>query len=329
MSTIPAPADFDGFPQGPKTYLWTSETMPDPQPHQIAATTEEKAAPGFDPARNRIAHIQWYQPPAEANRGDACMVIISGGGYDTCCDIPSFAHFVPQLLAAGLHCVNLTYRTPRAKGIPLYQTAWEDVQRGIRMIRSQAAEHGFSPDKIGVAGCSAGSHLCMLLALSSRTPAYAPVDALDEVPVRLAWSIPMCPAYVLADGLASPNGPHSHAPDVAIDPVFAFDDHSCPCCFMHGGNDPYSPYASIKAYRRLREMGLPAELHLEAYAPHGFINYTRLLPGPIILDFLRRIGILAPALPRSGHSTDDDLAATVEWQRQALRGIQTDLHLPA
>ena len=48
-----------------------------------------------------------------------------------------------------------------------------------------------------------------------------------------------------------------------------------------------------------------------------------------ILDFLRRLGFLAPALPRSGRTKNEDLAATVEWQRQYLRGIQTDFHLLA
>ncbi len=321
----PSPADFNGFPQGPKTYLWTPENMPDPQPHQIAATTEEVAAPGFDPDANRIATLQWFQPPAEANRTDVCLVVVSGGGYGCCCDIPSFAPVVQQVLAAGVNCVNFIYRTPRAQGIPLYQTAWEDAQRAIRMVRAQAPEHGVDPDKIGVAGCSAGSHLCMLLALSARTPAYKPVDALDNLPCHVAWAIPMCPAYVLTDGLLEPNAWGGRGPDIGIDPVFAFDDLSCPCCFLHGGNDQYSPYASIKSYRRLREMGVRTELHLEAGAPHGFANYTRLKPAPYILAFLQRLGLLPapPDLVFSDRTKDQDLAATVAWEKDP----QHDLHL--
>ena len=118
--------------------------MPDAQPEQIAATTEEANAEGFRPEENRTAYIQWFRPPEESVRTDACMIIISGGGYNNCCDMQAFAPFVGRLLAAGINCVNFIYRTPRPNGLPIYKTAWEDGQRAVRMVRSQAAEHGFS-----------------------------------------------------------------------------------------------------------------------------------------------------------------------------------------
>ena len=324
---------FTGLPEGPKTYLWTPEQMPAPADHQIAATTEEAAAPGFDRGANRIAHIQWFQPPAEANRTDACMVIISGGGYDTCCDIPAFVPFVQRLQAAGIVCVNFTYRTPRPKDRPPYWTAWKDGQRAIRMIRAAAKEHRFDPEKIGVVGCSAGSHLCMLLGLSSQTRAYEPVDALDETPCHVNWSIPMCPAYALTDGLATPNARGGHGADVVVDPVFAFDEKTCPVCFMHGGDDPYSPMASLKAYCRLRQMGLPAELHLEAYAVHGFMNYKRLDTAGIAINFLKRMGFIptpeGETIGRSRASASEDVAMACAWEVRQLAGAQSDLGLIA
>ena len=310
------------FPEGKKYYLWPEGKMPDAQPQQIAATTEEVASEGFKPEDNRVAYIQWFRPPAENVRTDACMIIISGGGYFSCCDMPSFAPFVGRLLEAGINCVNFIYRTPRPQNIPIYQTAWEDGQRAVRMVRTQAAEHGFSPVKIGVVGCSAGSHLCMLLALSSLTPAYKPIDKLDDVSCKVAWAIPMCPAYVLTDGLLEPNTQRGHGEDVVLDDVFAFDGNSCPCCFMHGGLDQYSPMGSVKAYRRLRQMGVPAELHLEANAVHGFANYNRLDTPQIAIDFLRRLGVI-PA-----HNTlEADMAAIAKWEQDRLAGKQGELDI--
>ncbi|MBP5640469.1 MAG: alpha/beta hydrolase [Victivallales bacterium] len=310
------------FPDGKKYYLWPESKMPDAQPQQIAATTEEAAAEDFKPENNRIAYIQWFRPPEKNIRTDACMIVISGGGYSNCCDMPAFAPFVGRLLAAGINCVNFIYRTPRPVGLPIYKTAWEDGQRAVRMVRSQAAEHGFSPDKIGVVGCSAGSHLCMLLALSSQTPAYKPIDTLDEVPCNVAWAIPMCPAYVLSDGFLAPNEKGGHGDDVVLDDVFAFDGNSCPCCFIHGGLDPYSPMGSVKAYRRLRQMGVQTELHLEAKALHGFGNYDRLDSPQIAIDFLKRIG----AIPLH-NSLEADLAAIAKWEKDRLAGCQGDLDL--
>ena len=314
--------EYEAFAQGKKYYLWPEGKMPDAQPHQIAATTEEAAAEGFKPEENRTAYIQWFQQPDANVRTDACMIIISGGGYNSCCDMPAFAPFVGRLLAAGINCVNFIYRTPRPTGIPIFKTAWEDGQRAVRMVRSQAAEHGFSPEKIGVVGCSAGSHLCMLLALSSQTQVYKPVDKLDDVSCQVAWAIPMCPAYVLTDGLLQPNTKGGHGDDVVLDKAFAFDSNSCPCCFMHGGKDEYSPMGSVKAYRRLRQMGIPAELHLEAKAVHGFANYERLDTPQIAIDFLKRIG----AIP-AHNSLEQDLAAIAKWEQDRLAGCQGELDI--
>ena len=314
--------EFAVFPEGKKTYIWPDGKMPDAQPQLIAAITEEVAAEGFRPEDYRIPYLQWFRPPEESVRTDVCMIIISGGGYNNCCDMHAFAPFVGRLLAAGINCVNFVYRTPRPEGLPIYKTAWEDGQRAVRLVRSQAAEHGFSPDKIGVVGCSAGSHLCMLLALSSQTVAYKPIDSLDDVPCNIAWAIPMCPAYVLSDGSTGTNDKKGHGDDVVIDDVFAFDGDSCPCCFMHGGLDPYSPMGSVKAYRCLRQMGIPAELHLEAKAPHGFAYYNRIDTPQVAIDFLRRIGVLPE------HNTlEADLAAIDKWEKDRLAGCQRDLDL--
>ena len=69
-----------GLPVGEKTYLWPEGKMPHAQGHQIAATVAETKAPGFDPARNRAPHLQWYPAPNPAKKTDVCMIILSGGG---------------------------------------------------------------------------------------------------------------------------------------------------------------------------------------------------------------------------------------------------------
>ena len=278
-----------GLPMEEKIPLWPAGKMPDAQDHQIAATTEEAKAAGFDRAANRMPHLQWFVAPKDAPKTDTCMIIISGGGYSCCCDGPAFAPLVQKMLDAGIHCVNLTYRTPRPKGIPIYQTAWEDGQRAVRLVRSMAAKRGFNPEKIGAMGCSAGSHLSVMLATSSQTPAYAPVDDLDKIPCHINWAIPMCPAYALTDGLEGKNTTEGNGPDVKLNPSFKFDAKTCPMCLFHGGVDPYSPIGSTQIYRQLRRMKIPAELHLDADRAHGPVKapaYER------ALEFMRQIGVL-------------------------------------
>ena len=278
-----------GLPMEEKIPLWPDGKIPDFQEHQIAATTEEAKTPGFVPAANRMPHLQWFVSPKEAPKTDTCMIIISGGGYNCCCDGPAFAPLVQKMLDAGIACVNLTYRTPRPKGIPIYQTAWEDGQRAVRLVRSMAAARGFNPEKIGVMGCSAGSHLSVMLAASSQTPAYAPIDDLDKTSCHINWAIPFCPAYALTDGLEGKNTTEGNGPDVKLNPSFKFDAKTCPMCFFHGGLDPYSPIGSTQIYRQLRRMKIPAELHLDADRKHGPVKADAFERA---LEFMRQIGVL-------------------------------------
>ena len=63
---------------GERVALWPEGKIPDFQPGQIAATTEEVKAPGFKAADHAMPYLAWYEAPAKKNGG--CMLLISGGG---------------------------------------------------------------------------------------------------------------------------------------------------------------------------------------------------------------------------------------------------------
>ena len=271
--------------------LWPGlGSMPDRQSHQIAEMTDVSEAPGFNPDEHRMPYIEWYEKPSKPN--GACMILISGGSYDCCCDVGLVEMWHRELTALGVQCVNLVYRTARPKGIPYYQTAWEDGQRAVRLVRSQAAKRGFDPEKIGAIGMSAGGHLTLLLATSSETPAYAPVDKLDKLPCHLNWAVANAPAYVTTDGEeGTPATRQGYGADVALSSVFEFDSHTCPISMHHGGEDPYSPNGSTLVYRQLRRMGVPAELHLYPDKGHGAFGFGR------AVEFMTQMGYLGPVAP--------------------------------
>lgn len=255
---------------GDRVALWPVGKIPDYQPQQIAATTQEVKAPGFNPAENAMPHLDWYEAPAEKNGG--CMLLISGGGYQNCCDGVWIDRVAQRFTELGFVCVSLTYRTPRPQGLPIYQSAWEDGQRAVRLVRSEAVKRGFNPEKIGVLGFSAGSHLTVLLGTSALTPAYEAVDALDQLPCHVNWAVPIYTAYALTDGLPGPNTRDGAAIDAKLSDVFKFDAKTCPMALFHGGTDAYSPNGSTQIYRQLRRMKIPAEIHLFADRPHGFMG---------------------------------------------------------
>ena len=269
--------------------LWPENAIPDAQPQQVAAPSQEVSKKDFSADAHRMPYLEWSDPPAAEKKTGACVILISGGAYNCTCDGPAFRPLERKLLDNGVTCVWLWYRTPRPAGLPICKWGWEDGQRAVRLVRKAASGRGYDPEKIGVLGCSAGSHLSLLLALNSQTPAYGKVDDVDDIPCHVNFAIPMCPAYVLTDGLSGVNTRKGETLDAVVDPLFRFDAKTCPVCFFHGGNDPYSPNGSTKVYRKLREMKVPAELHLDPDRGHGPVDAAKFERA---IEFMRQLGFL-------------------------------------
>lgn len=267
--------------------IWPKGKMPDRQEHQIAAMTNEVDSPKFKAKNYSTAYLEWFDAPAPEVRNGTCMILISGGSYECCCDVNLIEYWSKELTAIGVQCVNFVYRTPRPVGLPIYQTAWEDGQRAVRMVRSEAAKRGFDPEKIGTVSMSAGSHLALLLATSSQTPAYEKIDAIDDISCHINLAIVNAPAYVTTDGEAgTPATREGYGADVRISDVFKFDGKTCPMSLHHGGDDVYSPNGSTLVYRELRKRKIPAELHLYADKGHGAFGFER------GIEFMRQMGFL-------------------------------------
>lgn len=304
---------FSGYAWERET-VWPKGKMPHSQSRQIAAMTDEAGEPGFKPEKHRVAYLEWFDQPEAAVRNGACMILISGGGYDSCCDVDLISRWRERLTREGIQCVNFVYRTPRPEGLPIYQTAWEDAQRAVRMVRSQAKKRGFDPEKIGTISMSAGSHLALLLATSSLTRAYEPIDALDSLSCHINWAIVNAPAYVTTDGQAgTPATREGYGTDVKLSDLFRFDAQTCPMSLHHGGLDIYSPNGSTLIYRELRKRKIPAELHLYPGEGHGAFGLER------AIEFMNQMAFYKPLAPEEElmkrFATDE---ARGEWLKQEV-----------
>ena len=304
---------FSGYAWERET-VWPKGKMPHSQSRQIAAMTDEAGEPGFKPEKHRVAYLEWFDQPDAAVRNGACMILISGGGYDSCCDVDLISRWRERLTREGIQCVNFVYRTPRPEGLPIYQTAWEDAQRAVRLVRSQAKKRGFDPEKIGTISMSAGSHLALLLATSSLTRAYEPIDALDSLSCHINWAIVNAPAYVTTDGQAgTPATREGYGSDVKLSDLFRFDAQTCPMALHHGGLDIYSPNGSTLIYRELRKRKIPAELHLYPGEGHGAFGLER------AIEFMNQMEFYKPLAPEEElmkrFATDE---ARGEWLKQEV-----------
>ena len=158
----------------------------------------------------------------------------------------------------------------RDAGWPFFTTASrarEDAARAIRILRANAARLGFSPEKIGAVGFSAGAHLAAISAVSSQDALYEKVDAADDLSAHLNFAVPVYPAYVADDGAT---GPNAHGGDnAAILPEFKFDEKTPPMFMLHGDRDYYSSMASVLLYTELHKRKIPAQLFVYANVSHG------------------------------------------------------------
>ncbi len=311
--------------RGTRESIWPDGKIPNLQTHQIAGMTDEvKDADFLVSPRRQMPYLEWFEAPAHPN--GACMILISGGGYQVCCDIGLVKIWKETFSKLGYQTVNLVYRTPRPHGLPVYQTAWEDGQRAVRLVRSQAKARGFDPEKIGVIGMSAGGHLVTMLATSALTPAYPKVDALDDLPCHVNVAIANAPAYNTlgaANGDARPQDGTTVVP--TINPCFKFDAKTCPIVFLHGANDPYTPNGSTLCYRELRKRKVPTELHLYADKGHGAFGLDR------ALEFLNQIQFaskLAPEVDLMKRFPDDAARASYEkesvWPEGRMPDVRTN-----
>ena len=215
-------------------------------------------------------YMEWFFP--EVRKSGAVQILYSGGAYNGC--NPDSFEVVPVRLLLnemGVTVVVLRYRTPRpAYPMEKHISAWQDLQRAVRLVRSHAEEYGLDAGLIGIMGSSAGGHLTLMGVTSSMRKAYDPVDETDSLGCNVRWGIAIYPAYVLSDGIGGLNTNGGNDDSAVLVPEFGFDCQTVPMLFIHGDSDGYSAMGSVKAWEKLNSMGLESELHTLATRGHCF-----------------------------------------------------------
>ena len=187
--------------------------------------------------------------------------------------------------------VTMKYRTPRPlpeSGLAKHTTAWQDLQRTIRIVRSEAESRGLDPNQIGIMGSSAGGHLTLMGVTSSRQSSYLPIDDIDKQSCKVQWGIGIYPAYSLTDGIDECNKQGGNEDDAFLVPEFNFDLDTAPMLFIHGDADGWASMNSVKAWEKMRSMGIQSELHTLATRNHCFQRTAS--PGTGSYTWLGRIG---------------------------------------
>lgn len=192
-----------------------------------------------------------FLPPKEKRTGAA--VIVAPGGSHSFLAIDIEGYNVARFLTTrGVAVFVLKYRLAREKDstYTIEEHAFADIQRAIRLVRSQGAEWGVDPARVGVMGFSAGGQLAALAA-TKDTPAVEgaadPIDALNSRPAFQALIYPAIPRNMNLSAQTPP----------------AF--------LACGENDRVNISQGLpELYLALKKAGASAELHVYAGVGHGF-----------------------------------------------------------
>lgn len=234
--------------------------------------------PDFD-ARQSDAVLEVVRVPDV--RSEAFVIVIGGGSYQHLPFVYDPADMVATLASNGIRCANLRHRCPRPTGKPKYLSAWQDVQRAVRVCRANASRWKVSPEKIGVIGFSAGGHCALLAAVSSQTAAYGPVDDLDSRPCNVNFAVPAYPGYVLdgydnlTHGFTDARKGHEKDWSLPLGAEFKFDASTPPMYLLHGEADEMVPVmGTVILFNRLLKMGTPVQLQVFTRQGHGLESVT-------------------------------------------------------
>ena len=216
-----------------------------------------------------------YLPPEGTANGTA-VVIFPGGGYSHLSMEKEGSDVANWLAGTGVTAFVVRYRLG-----PTYHHPVElgDAQRGIRIVRSRAAEWGIDPRRIGIIGFSAGGHLASTAGTHYDAGSSGSTDPIERAGSRPDFMLLLYPVITLRDSAFVHRGSRvsllGTAPDDALVRLLSNElqvtRNTPPTFLVHSTDDRVVPVEnSILFYEALKAKGVPAEMHVFEYGGHGF-----------------------------------------------------------
>lgn len=224
---------------------------------------DESPAPGFRPV------LDTYVLDGAKMRG--AVLVLPGGGYEFTSDREG-EPIANQFTAAGFHAFVLWYSvSPHRHPQPI-----RDVSRALCLIRENASQWHIDPDKIAVAGFSAGGHLAASIGVHWNKPWLADVPGLvrnGNKPNALILSYPVITSGPLAHRGSFTNllGSDPPASDLQMMSLEMQVGSQTPPAFLwHTFEDGAVPVEnSLLFASALRQAGVPFEFHVYPEGGHG------------------------------------------------------------
>ncbi|WP_438764251.1 alpha/beta hydrolase [Kushneria sp. TE3] len=213
-------------------------------------------------------------PPGQQPNGTA-VIIAPGGAYQVLSDNTEGRQIANWFNTRGVVAFVLKYRLGPDYPMPV---PLEDAQRAMRWVRAHAADFSIDPDRVGMAGFSAGGHLAALAGTrfdQGDADAEDPVSRQRSQPDFLVLGYPALVMFSDPDsridyctlmGLdeCDQNWRARYRPERQV-------THDTPPTFIYQttNDELVPPQGSIDLYTALVNAHVPAEMHLFGNGPHG------------------------------------------------------------
>ncbi len=264
----PAPSRFPIWPGA-------APGMPTPPVADAFVKRSPTGAPD-DIAWPHVATPMLTVSPAAAPTGGA-VLLIPGGGYARVAVGREPGSVARWFASQGITAFELLYRLPHDGWAAGPDTALQDAQRAMRVIRARAATWGIDPASVATAGFSAGGHVAARLASRASLNTYAPVDAADRLSARPVVAGLMFPVITMTGPLAhaqskrellGPNPDEATALRYSAERDLPID--MPPTLLGHAADDATVKAAnSIRMFEALQTVAIPSELYIIEKGGHG------------------------------------------------------------
>ena len=223
-------------------------------------------------------YMDLYLPKEDATgRKRPAVVWLHGGAWRS--GSPKQFAFQSQYLASqGLVCASVRYRL---SGQAKFPACLNDAKCAVRYLRATAEWYGIDPDRIALAGGSAGGHLAAMVGL---TPGKFEGDGPHlDTSSRANLLILFNPALDLRQaqlgrpvkdllGTRSPSDEQL----AEVSPIVHVSKDAPPTLILHGTQDRTVPYQQAVAFRdALTNKGGRVELFTAEGKSHGWFNRGR------------------------------------------------------
>ncbi|HUP16302.1 MAG TPA: alpha/beta hydrolase [Acidimicrobiia bacterium] len=243
-------------------------------PYRIPAGIERTAGIEYRPGLT----LDVYRPSGPPTESVPCLVYVHGGSWGGGDPRRVFRTVVHHLASQGWGVLTIRYPLSPTATFPDHVVG---VNRALHWVKTKGAEtFGLDPDRIAVAGGSAGAHLASLAVLSNgdHQPGFESADTSVKAAVvlygiydffnrnntRVNWSL--IPNRVMKAALA--DAPDRYREASPLDQVRG---DAPPFLVVHGTSDSLVPIAEAEFFvEALRAVGAPVEFLPVRRAQHAF-----------------------------------------------------------